>query len=220
MKAAWLQRRGRPRALIFFAGWGMDEAPFRRLAADRWDVMVYYDFRRMDQVPCLAEVEAYPELALAAWSLGCAAANRLAQERRWTLSRALAINGTIVPEDDQAGIPARWITATMERLTEGGWEKFVRRMCSDARSHTAFRAAPSGRDLHGAVEELKALRHLPPPAACVFGAAVVSKLDRVILPENQRRCWERYGVPIHPIDGPHYLFHLWTSWEEVLACNG
>ena len=220
MKAAWLHRAGHPRALVFFAGWGMDEAPFRALTSSRWDVLVYYDFRRLGEVPCLAEVEAYPEMALAAWSLGCAAANRVAQERRWTLARALAINGTLIPEDDQAGIPARWITATAERLAEGGWEKFIRRMCPDAASRAAFDAARPGRDLHGAVEELHALRQLPPPAACVFRDALVSDLDRIIPPENQRRCWARHGVPIHPIGGPHYPFHQWKSWEEVLACAG
>ena len=50
-------------------------------------------------------------------------------------------------------------------------------------------------------------------------AALVSEQDRILLPENQRRCWERYAVPVQSIDGPHYPFHLWPSWEEVLACT-
>jgi hypothetical protein len=219
MKSVWLQRAGHPRVLIFFAGWGMNDAPFRGLISNRWDVLVYYDFRRLDEVPCVADLDAYPETALAAWSLGCAAANRVAQERRWTFSRALAINGTLIPEDDLAGIPARWIDATAQHLTEGGWEKFVGRMCPDAKSRTAFDAGRPDRDLQGAVEELRVLRRLPPPPACVFTAALVSELDRIILPENQRRCWERYGVAVRPVRGPHYPFHLWASWDEVIACT-
>lgn len=220
MKAAWLHKTGNPRSLIFFAGWGMDEAPFRSLSSSRWDVLVYYDFRNLDEVPCLAAAEAYPERALVAWSLGCAAANRVAQERRWTFSRALAINGTVIPEDDQTGIPARWLGATAGKLTDGGWEKFVRRMCPDASSRAAFDGGRPCRDLNGVVEELEALRRLPPPRACVFGAALVSEFDRIIVPENQRRCWERYTVPVHSVGSPHYPFHLWRSWEEVLACAG
>ena len=220
MKAAWLRRSGRPRVLVFFAGWGMDEAPFRRLEAREWDVLVYYDFRRLDEAPCSAEVESYPERALAAWSLGCAAANWVAQHRAWVLSCALAISGTIVPEDEQAGIPARWIEATAENLTEGGWAKFVRRMCPDAASRMAYDACPSRRDLPEAVEELQALRRLPPPGVCVFRAALVSDQDRILLPDNQRRCWARYGVPVRTIAAPHYPFHLWTAWEEVLAWPG
>ena len=189
MKSVWLHRAGYPRVLIFFAGWGMDDAPFRGLTSNRWDVLVYYDFRRLDEVPCLEEVEAYSETALVAWSLGCAAANHVAQERRWTFSRALAINGTLIPEDDQTGIPARWLGATAEKLTDGGWEKFIRRMCPDAPSRAAFDGGRPCRDLNEVVEELEALRRLPPPRACVFGAALVSELDRIIVPENQRRCW-------------------------------
>lgn len=218
MNTAWLHRAGHPRVLFFFAGWGMDDTPFRALASNRWDVLLYYDFRRLDEIPCLAEVEAYPEKALAAWSLGCAVANRVAQERRWTLSCALAINGTLIPEDDHVGIPARWMDATAQHLTTGGWDKFVARMCPDAASRAAFDAARPGRPLEGAVEELQVLRRLAPTTACIFDAAVVSPIDRIILPENQRRCWERFAVPVHSIDAPHYPFHLWASWEEALSC--
>ncbi len=218
MKSAWLHRTGHPRVLIVFAGWGMDEAPFRRLTSDLWDVLVYYDYRCLDEVPCLSEVESFPERVLLAWSLGCSAANRVAQDRRWTFARAVAVNGTLVPEDDQEGIPARWMAATAQHLTEGGWEKFVRRMCPDAESRMAFDAGLPGRDLHGAVEELQVLRKWSAPAGCVFGTAMVSAHDRVILPENQRRCWERQGTKTRSIPGPHYPFHLWASWEEVLAC--
>ncbi len=218
MKAVWLQGGGRRRVLIVFAGWGMDAAPFRRLTVGDWDVLVYYDFRQLDEIPFRAEVAACPERALVAWSLGCAAANRVAQACCWSLTRAVAINGTLIPEDDHAGIPARWIEATAQHLTEGGWERFVRRMCPDTGSRTAFDAARPDRNLQGAVAELQFLRRLPAPRASVFRQALVSGTDRVILPGNQQCCWDRYAVPTCPIQGPHYPFHLWTRWEEVLAC--
>jgi len=220
MKAAWLHQAGHPRLLVFFAGWGMDPTPFRRLASRRWDVLVYYDFRCLDEIPCLAELAAYPEMALAAWSLGCAAANRVAHERGWTFSRSVAINGTLVPEDEQAGIPARWIAATALGLADGGWQKFVRRLCPDARAREVFDGGLPGRDWRGAAEELQCLRRFPPPDACLFDVALVSEQDRIILPENQRRCWDRYAVPTFSLPGPHDAFPLWTHWEEVLACSG
>ncbi len=220
MKAEWLHRAGHPRLITFFAGWGMDDAPFRRLTSTRWDVVVYYDYRQLDDVPCLDEVIAYPARALVAWSLGCAVANRVAHEQRWALSQAIAINGTLIPEDEQAGIPARWMDATARQLTEGGWGKFVKRMCPDAGSREAFEAGAPGRDLREAVEELQELRRMPEPSACVFRAALVSETDRIIVAENQSRCWARYAVPVRVLQGPHYPFHLWGSWEEVLACGG
>lgn len=218
MNAAWLHREGHARVLIVFAGWGMDEALFRRLSADRRDVFVYYDFRRLDEVPDGAAVEAYPDRALVAWSLGCAAANHVARERRWTFSRALAVNGTLFPQDDRAGVPARWIAATAQRLTDGGWERFIERMCPDAESRAAFDAGRPCRDLQSSVEELEALCALPAPQACIFHSALVSEFDRIIRPENQRNCWSRHAVPVRSIRAPHYPFHLWSTWEEVLAC--
>jgi biotin synthesis protein BioG len=206
--------------LIFFAGWGMDDRPFRALGAGGWDAVCFYDYREMADVPLAGDIAAYPERALAAWSLGCAAANAVAQRQAWSLSRAVAVSGTVVPEDDRLGIPARWMEATAANLAAGGWTKFVRRMCPDAASLAAFAASQPARDLGAAVEELGALRRLTAPDSCVFRVALVSENDRIILPGNQRRCWDRYGVPARPIAAPHYPFHLWKSWEEMLACGG
>lgn len=220
MKAAWLNRAGHPRALVFFAGWGMDDAPFRRLGPGNRDVLAFWDYRCMDEVPLAAQLSSYRELSLVAWSLGCAAGNCVAQQLRWELTRAVAISGTLLPEDEEAGIPTRWMEATARHVANGGWEKFVRRMCPDEPSIAAFNAAPPSRRLDEAVEELQVLRRLPAPASCVFRAAAVCAADRIILPENQRRCWSRYGVPAREIAAPHYPFHLWHSWEEVLSCTG
>ena len=220
MKSAWLHRTGQPRVVVFFAGWAMDETPFLSLKSSELDVVVYYDYLSLDDVPFAAEIEAYSEMNLAAWSLGCAVANITAQERRWRPTQSLAINGTVIPEDDLDGIPGRWLTATSQGLTNGGWEKFIRRMCPDSESRAAFDTARPHRNLRDAAEELETLRRLQTPLSCLFTTALVGEADRIIVPENQRRCWQRYGVPVRAIDAGHYPFHLWRSWEEVLACAG
>ena len=48
MKTVWLQRGSRRQALVFFAGWGMDERPFRRLTSSQYDVCVCFDYRDLD----------------------------------------------------------------------------------------------------------------------------------------------------------------------------
>ena len=220
MRATWLHREGGPRVLVFFAGWAMDENPFRRLRPGDRDVLVFHDFRRLDEVPYADEIAACPQPALAAWSLGCAAANAVCAQRGWSFARAVAISGTVIPEDDEAGIPARWIAATAANLESGGWARFVRRVCSEPDALASFQAHAPRRELREAIEELEALRRLPAPASCVFNAALVPDGDRCIRPANQARCWRRYGVPVRAFPGGHYPFHRWASWEEVLSCGG
>jgi pimeloyl-[acyl-carrier protein] methyl ester esterase len=219
MKTVWLNHTGQPGLLIFFAGWNMDSAPFRRFTCVSRDVLIFFDYRDLADIPFSAEIKSYKSLDLAAWSLGCAAANIVALQQGWSPSGAIAINGTLIPEDDRFGIPARWMKATADNLLNGGMPKFVHRMCPDAASIADYKAAPSERDLPGAADELEALRLLPAPVSCVFKSALVSDSDRIILPQNQRNCWERYKVPAHAIEGGHYPFHLWQTWEEVLKCR-
>ena len=74
---------------------------------------------------------AYEQVTVVAWSFGCAVAAQCMARHSWPVQEALAINGTVTPEDDEVGIPRRWMDATAESLLQGGWPKFVRRMCLD-----------------------------------------------------------------------------------------
>lgn len=220
MRTLWLEPRGRPSALVCFAGWAMDDRPFRRLTSAEFDVLICYDYRDLataHQEKALQEVNAYACQTVVAWSLGCAAAEHIMPHLGWTPGQAVAINGTVTPEDEEEGIPAQWITLTAAHLTEGGWEKFVRRMCSDVEARHDFEAHASRRRLDEAVSELEALRRLKPATTCGFTRALVGNRDRIILPANQQRCWERRGVPFRNIPAPHYPFHLWRTWDELLA---
>lgn len=218
MNAEWLHRPGRPRLLLFFAGWGVDANPFRHLASRDWDVLCFYDYRSLTDIPHAADVAGYPEKALVGWSFGCAAANLVAAQTGWTFSRTLAIAGTLIPEDAEAGIPPPWMELTAERLSGGGWQKFVRRICHGAAALADFEARMPQRDLGEAADELRALRRVTAPERCVFRAALVTEEDRIIRPDNQRRCWGRYGVSVEALSSGHYPFSAWQSWEEVLAC--
>ena len=236
MKSVWLQRGRRPRALVFFAGWGMDDRPFRRLVSSDYDVCVCYDYRNLpasfgsyalrnsarDASPVSESIEAvgaYDEVTIVAWSFGCGVAAQVIAHGNWPVQVALALNGTVTPEDDEVGIPKRWLDATAESLLQGGWSRFVRRMCWDKAARQDFEGHAPQRDLAGAVAELDVLRQLTTPARCDFTRALIGTQDRIILPENQQRCWERFHVPVQRITAPHYPFHLWQSWEELLLAG-
>ncbi|MFO7902347.1 MAG: alpha/beta fold hydrolase [Planctomycetota bacterium] len=234
MKSVWLKRGENSRVLLFFAGWGMDDRPFRELQSDRYDVCVCFDYRDLDAIldgrsgsswprheassSGLLETSAtYDTVTVVGWSFGCAVAARIMARADWPVRDALAINGTVVPEDDQLGIPSHRLDATAQGLLQGGWPKFVRRMCVERTARLHFQKRVPQRELAGALIELDALRSLGTPEVSGFTQAIVGSRDKIIWPENQERCWRRFGVPTRSLDVPHYPFHLWQSWEEVLA---
>ena len=218
MKTVWLQRNGHTRVLVFFAGWGMDERPFRRFTAVGHDVLVCSDYRET-ALPDAAwqAIRTYAAADVVAWSLGCAVAARALAAGGWPAGDRVAINGTVCPEDETRGIPARWMSATADNLAAGGWRKFVRRMCSEPAALADFEANPPDRDVPGLIAELQVLRQLPAPVRAGFDRAWVGTDDRIILAENQRRCWEHYGVPVVSAKAPHHPFHWWKTWEETLT---
>lgn len=221
MNSVWLQRDGRSQALIFFAGWGMDAAPFRHLVGADHDILICFDYRDLQLTADLQHgLAGYDSVAVVAWSFGCAAAARLlVANLEAPISDTVAINGTMSPESDDCGIPARLLDATSRNLMSGGWARFVRRMCHDDAARRQFESQAPQRSLQELVDELQALRQLTPPSGCRFKRALIGKNDRIIVPQNQQRGWERYGVPTVSLDAPHYPFHLWNSWEEVLAAG-
>ncbi len=242
MKTAWLQHGKRTRALVFFAGWGMDDRPFRRLTSSHYDVCVCYDYRKENAKTDLgsaaadpvarapvagdlasvvdeqfAAIRRYDEITVIAWSFGCAVAAQIMAHSNWPLRHALAINGTVTPEDDHVGIPKRWLDATAENLHDEGWPKFVRRMCLGKAARQDFADHAPERDQASLVAELDVLRQITAPAQCRFTRALVGTKDRIILPENQQRCWDQLEVPVQTIAAPHYPFHLWNTWDELLT---
>ncbi len=219
MKSCSLRREGRAAVMVIFAGWAMDERPFRHLKTDTYDVIVYYDYRNITDVPNNAEVAGYACRKLLAWSFGCAAANAVALQTGWTFKRAVALNGTIIPESDDFGVSARLLNATARNLACGGWDKFVARMCPDEESRRVFDAGMPSRNLEELQQELVALRNLASPSLCVFDLALVGEKDRIIFSASQKRCWERYHVPVLTLACGHFPFHLWTRWEEIPGCE-
>ena len=48
MKQSYIIHEHHPRLLLFFAGWGADETPFKMYRPAASDFMVCYDYRTLD----------------------------------------------------------------------------------------------------------------------------------------------------------------------------
>ena len=70
-------------------------------------------------------------------------------------------------------------------------------------------------------EEVSAeLRHLSdevnahPEGFFAWDKAWVSTSDRIFPPDNQKRAWEKRGVPYQEINASHYSFNQTKKWTE------
>ena len=67
MKQSYIIHEHHPRLLLFFAGWGADETPFKMYRPAASDFMVCYDYRTLDFDA--SGLEEYREINLIGWSM-------------------------------------------------------------------------------------------------------------------------------------------------------
>ena len=221
MKQLFLINEHHPRLLLFFAGWGADETPFKDYRPADCDYMLCYDYRTLDFDP--EPLRAYTDIHVVGWSMGVWAATRVMDSHALPYSRRTAINGTPYPIDEQCGIPPAIYRGTLEGLTDASLHKFLRRMCADSAAFRAFLERTPRRPLDELREELAEIARQDaalPPCAPRWDLAVVGEADRIIPPANQLEAWRKLGTPVRQTADAHYqeaLFHqylqdnVWTN---------
>ena len=126
----------RKEALLFFAGWGMDETPFMHNLPPNKDLIICYDYRSLDFDSTL--LSTYEGIYVVAWSMGVWAASQVLPDSNLPLKQSIAINGTPFPIDDMRGIPPAIFEGTLNNLNEATLQKFRRRMCGSGSAFQAF----------------------------------------------------------------------------------
>ena len=105
MKQTFIIRNNGKHLLLFFAGWGMDETPFRHIHPAECDWMICYDYHSLEFDTTL--IQAYSKISLIAWSMGVWAASQvMKQYPSLPVSQSTAINGTLYPIHETKGITA------------------------------------------------------------------------------------------------------------------
>lgn len=220
MKQIFLIHEHHPRLLLFFAGWGADETPFRDYRPADSDFLLCYDYRTLDFDP--SSLDAYTDIRVVGWSMGVWAASQVMARYPLPVSRRIAINGTPFPIDETCGIPPAIYQGTLEGLTDVSLHKFLRRMCADNTAFRAFLQRTPRRPLEELREELAAIARQYaslPPSTRPWDLAVTGSNDRIIPPANQLNAWRRLETPVRETADAHYqepLFHqylqdVWTN---------
>ncbi|MCL2561651.1 MAG: DUF452 family protein [Rikenellaceae bacterium] len=202
MEKHWLRRTGERQLVIFVLGWGAGPAVVEHVAKLlHADVLVVCDHRDIEPLSEaeLAEIEAYGERFLFAWSLGIVAAECIFGDTKFT--RAVALNGTPLPLDDETGIGRRRFVATQKALANAGSDEFNRRAYGEF-----YKKEFTPRGLHADIDELaelKALAEKTQYSSIAWDKAVVGAYDAIFPPENMLRYWRQHAE-LRPL--PHYPF--------------
>lgn len=200
MNCKFVNKNNNPRVLLIFAGWGMDDIPFRHLHHEGYDIAVIYDYTT-ENFDC-EPLKSYREVVVIAWSMGVFEASRLLPVMSLPLTLTVAVNGTMKPVDDSCGIPVDVFNATLNALSPSSLIKFNRRMCGSSIALQSLNAHAPQRTLDSLKEELKiigsrALNFTP----FKWDVAIISSGDMIFPAANQRRAWE--GSACIEVDGPH-----------------
>jgi len=218
LKHHWLHKKQKVRLLIFCNGWGMDSKPVKHLASDSCDVLMLYDYSTLEPTIDLANlIASYQKTTLISWSMGVWAGQQLFSGMRQQLTGCLAINGTLCPIDDTYGIPIKTVYATHDNFDEKQRLKFYFRMCRDRELYKKFIRNQPKRSVASQKRELNSLLK---NATCgaqektVYNRALVAAHDLIIPTPNQLQFWPEKIVK--RVDGSHFLFYAYTSWDELL----
>ena len=178
--------------LLIFSGWASDEKFFPMFSNLEQDVCVCFDYRTLEW-----DVERfgqYREIRVIAWSLGVFVANRILPDSALPVVRAIAINGTIYPCDDEKGIPIAIYEGTEKNLTEENLLKFYRRMCAGAKEYEKLlklNLSFSIRELQDALRNIRMTQEKKPPLPekTIFTDVIIGAYDRIFPTANQKLAW-------------------------------
>lgn len=189
--------------LLFFAGWGMDENPFREYCPIDYDLMVVYDYSSLSfDETCLKH---YSEITVIAWSMGVWAASQLLQNKRFPIVKSIAVNGSPFPVEDKKGIPHEIYEKTLNSLDENNLYKFRRRMCGSSDALKCFLEKAPKRSIDDLRKELKSIRDMSltlSSSLFKWDAIYIGSRDKIFPVENLIKAWE--GTSYIIIDEEHY----------------
>lgn len=200
-----LTRNNHRRAILFFAGWGMDCHPFETLHVPGYDLWIVYDYTEM--ASSFEPLESYSEVVIVGWSYGVAMAAVALSESTLPITRRVAVNGTLHPIDNQFGIPESIFNGTLTTLSESTLKKFNRRMTGSSSRLAEFEAVSPRRtieSLRGELEAIAATARRGIPTSPRWDEAIIASQDLIIPTSAQHKAWQVDGaICTTEIEGYH-----------------
>ncbi len=217
MKAHWLNKKGNKKCILFFNGWGMDENAVKHLAADDYDVYMCSNYSSIEGIEIYQEH--YDKVYLVAWSLGVWAVSVAVDPEKVHIDKAIAINGTQMPKNEESGIHPAIFENTLENWDTRNRNKFNMRILGGKEAFAKWNNLLSSRPCEEQKKELENINNQLNATSLSnikYDCSLIGKKDLIFLPENQVRYWKD-KADIVEMDLPHYPFAHFTSWNQIIC---
>lgn len=217
MNKHWIKIKNNPKLILFFNGWGMDNSAVEHLNSTDYDILMLNDFAEIK--PLNKTFDTYSEVYVIAWSLGVWAASQVLSKSSITVTKAIAINGTLKPIDDKEGIPPVIFEGTLTGWAEKTRERFLMRIAGGAKVYLKNQTKFGSRSIENQKSELaliyKQYQTLG-EGSLAFDKAIVGNQDAIFAAGNQLKSWHGNAECLS-FDIPHYPFLHFTSWEQIIS---
>jgi biotin synthesis protein BioG len=203
MKIFWHKKEGNSQLVLLFNGWGFDQKIFADADFRGHDIVSVHDY-----VEIMPEqfnfTRLYPKVTIIAWSYGVFVADFFS-ESIFNVQRAVAVNGSTTPIDDNKGIPVKIFLATMQSFNEKNREKFYIRIAGGLTAYKQIAGILPDRDVDNQLNELKSLYELSLKErtnGLNWDFAIISIQDKIFPLANMENAW---GDKILAVEGEHYF---------------
>lgn len=241
MKIKLISNKKYKKLIIYFAGWGTSPELISHLELkDDYDLLICWDYSlnsadfNNNITPFNSEditkfdFSVYQQVYVVAWSLGVWASKILNKCHSLKIDRAIAINGTEYPIHKDFGIDDKVFSATLNELNEENRAKFERRMCGNKAMLEQYNLVLK-RPLLEVKQELQDLyydiltnaKSDPFTLNINWDKVLIANKDLIFTSKNQLNFWQqakyKNGEPprIVQLEGAHFIFRKFTSWEEL-----
>lgn len=197
------------RLILFFAGYGMDCTPFSGLGKEGYDTMVVYDYT--DYCFDSRQLGKYKEIVVIAWSMGVFFADRvIASDPSLPFTKTVAVNGTLVPVDDERGIPPSLFLKTAEMMTDEAVGKFYRRVCGGHEAMSRLMPEFPARNAADMKAELLSIYKTVVSSGHshredLWDEIFISSRDLIFPVTNMKRAWKEAGERVTIVEGGSHL---------------
>lgn len=217
MQLTWVIKNNSDKLIIFFNGWSLDENIVKHLSTADFDVLMFNDYSNLEiDEETISKINSYAEINIVAWSFGVWACGNVINNFN-NLKNVIANNGTLIPIDNNLGIPEKIFNLTLQHLSEENYVRFFKNMFA----RDADLSKISTRSIENKKRELEQIQNLSTKKSCTqnakfFNKAIIGNNDKIISAKNQMSFWGETNAKIIKIEGGHYIFDLFKTWDEII----
>lgn len=217
MQLTWVIKNNSDKLIIFFNGWSLNENIVKHLSTAEFDVLMCNDYSDLEIAKETVEkINYYAEVNVIAWSFGVWACGNVVNNFK-NLKNVIAINGTLVPIDNNLGIPEKIFNLTLQHLSEENYVRFFKNMFSGEADLSKI----STRSIENKRRELEQIKNLSASKTCTQNAKYFNKVfiginDKIISGKNQLNFWGKTDAKVIQVDDGHYVFDLFKTWDEII----